>query len=121
LVCLHDKSFEVMVEAAQAVGEVGTDGQAVEALMTLKEDLRWQVRDAALKGIKRLMERRVIAPSPEILSQVAAFVLTATDFSPHFSIKATYRTIQDCCRERTMEEGPLEQPTILPETLARKR
>ena len=120
LVCLHDKSFEVMVEAAQALGEVGTDGQAVEALMTLKEDLRWQVRDAALKGIKRLMERRVIAPSPEILSQVAAFVLTATDFSPHFSIKDTYRTIQDCCRER-MEDGPLEHPTILPETLARKR
>lgn len=118
--CLHDKSFEVMVEAAQAVGEVGTDGRAVEALMALKEDLRWQVRDAALKGIKRLMERRVIAPSQEILAQIATFVLTATDFSPHFSIKETYRTIQDCCGAGSVEKDPLQCPTVLPEPLARK-
>lgn len=120
LACLQDKSFEVKAEAARAVGEVGTDGRAVEALMALKEDLLWQVRDAALRGIKRLMERRVIAPSEELLSQVGTFVLTATDFSPHFSIKATYRTIQDCCREGAVEEGPVQSPALLPDALARK-
>ena len=119
--CLHDKSFEVMVEAAKAVGEVGTDGRAVDSLMALKEDLRWQVRDAALKGIKRLMERRVIAPSQEILGQIATFVLTATDFSPHFSIKETYRTIQVCCGEGAIENDPVKGPTVLPAPLARKR
>lgn len=118
--CLHDKSFEVIVEAAKAMGEVGVDGRALELLMALKEDLRWQVRDAALKGINRLMERRIIAPSPEILAQVATFVLTATDFSPHFSIKETYKNIENCCRNRIAGENQLEHPEILPDTAARK-
>jgi len=118
--CLSDKSFEVVLEAAKALGEVGVNGRALEVLMALKENLLWQVRDAALKGINRLMERRVIAPSPEILAQVATFVLTATDFSPHFSIKETYKNIENCCRERTPGENQPEQPVILPDAAARK-
>lgn len=118
--CLQDKSFEVILEAAKALGEVGVNGEALEVLMTLREDLRWQVRDAALKGIKRLIERRIISPSPEILEQVATFVLTATDFSPHFSIKETYKSIENCCRERTSSDNQLEQPLMLPDAAARK-
>jgi len=119
--CIYDKSFEVTMEAAKAMGELGTDERALELLMGLREDLRWQVRDAALKGIKRLMERRIIAPSSEIRSQLATFVLTATDFRPHFSIKETYRTIENCCQERMLEENPLGDVGKLPESQAWKR
>lgn len=119
--CIRDKSFEVTVEAAKALGEIGSDGRALEVLLELREDLRWQVRDAALKGIKRLIERRVISPSAEIRSQLATFLLTATDFRPHFSIKETFKTIETCCRERTSEETPPGDLRQLSDSQARKR
>lgn len=101
---LEDGSFETAVEAARALGEVGVDGKAFSALLNLRENFYWQVRDAGLYGIKRLLERHVIAPSPDLLSQVSTFVLTSTDFRPHFSIKETYQTIERYCRERLTAE-----------------
>ena len=119
--CIQDRSFEVTMEAAKAMGEIGTNGRALETLMELREDLRWQVRDAALKGIKRLIERGVISPSAEIRSQLATFLLTATDFRPHFSIKETFKTIETCCRERTSEEPPTGDLRQLSDSQTRKR
>ena len=98
--CLDDRCFEVVVEAAKAVGEAGLDGHAAAVLLNLKDSHYWQVRDAALKGIKRLMDRRVIAPSADLLGKTSSFILTSTDFRPYFSIKETYRTIRTCCNER---------------------
>jgi UDP-N-acetylglucosamine--N-acetylmuramyl-(pentapeptide) pyrophosphoryl-undecaprenol N-acetylglucosamine transferase len=97
---LQDESFEVVIQAARALGELGVDGRALDALLGLRDAFRWQVRDAALQGIKRLLERRIICPSPELLTRISHFVLTATDFRPHFSIKESYRGIEDYCRQR---------------------
>lgn len=97
---LQDDSFEVLVEAARAIGELGVDGRALDALMDLCNSFRWQVRDAALQGVKRLLERRIICPSAELLQRISCFVLTATDFRPHFSIKESYRSIEAFCRQR---------------------
>jgi UDP-N-acetylglucosamine--N-acetylmuramyl-(pentapeptide) pyrophosphoryl-undecaprenol N-acetylglucosamine transferase len=118
---LEDPCFEVSVEAAKALGEIGVDHRSLDVLLQLKESHYWQVRDAALKGIKHLLERRVIAPSPELLMQIASFILTATDFRPHFSIKETYQTLQKLCRERESENVVYAAPEILPETALRKR
>jgi UDP-N-acetylglucosamine--N-acetylmuramyl-(pentapeptide) pyrophosphoryl-undecaprenol N-acetylglucosamine transferase len=103
--CLRDKSFEVAAEAAKALGEIGTDQYVLEVLLRLRESHYWQVRNGALVGIRRLVERDVIKPSKALLSQISGFILTATDFQPHFSIKETYQTVQKCCRERLSEDG----------------
>ena len=103
--CLQDNSFEVAAEAAKALGEIGTDQNVLEVLLRLRESHYWQVRNAALVGIKRLVERGVIKPSKALLSQISGFILTATDFQPHFSIKETYKTVQECCLERLSEDG----------------
>jgi UDP-N-acetylglucosamine--N-acetylmuramyl-(pentapeptide) pyrophosphoryl-undecaprenol N-acetylglucosamine transferase len=118
---LNDECFEVVVEAAKALGEVGVDGTAVDVLLGMKEYYYWQVRDAALKGIGRLLERRVVSPSPAALSQINHFILTATDFRPYFSIKETYRSIQRSCHERLTVEVGTENPPILADPAARKR
>lgn len=117
---LDDDSFEVVIDAAKALGELGADGRWLEVLLNLKEHPHWKVRDAALQGIKRLLERRVISPSAEFLTEIASFVLTSTDFRPHFSIKETYRTIESYCRERLTEETLPESSTLLSDSVARK-
>jgi UDP-N-acetylglucosamine--N-acetylmuramyl-(pentapeptide) pyrophosphoryl-undecaprenol N-acetylglucosamine transferase len=95
----QDDCFEVAMEAVKAVGEIGTDGRALEALLELHENFFWQIRDAALIAIRRLLERRVIPPSQEILDRVDRFNLTAPDFRPTFSIREHYGAIRQVCDE----------------------
>ncbi|HOV85135.1 MAG TPA: glycosyltransferase [Syntrophobacteraceae bacterium] len=92
---LNEPCFEVVVQAAEALGEIGTNSRALEILLRLREHHYWQVRDAALKGVKRLLERGTITPSPHLSSELLGFILTATDFRPHFSIKQTYKSVRD--------------------------
>jgi UDP-N-acetylglucosamine--N-acetylmuramyl-(pentapeptide) pyrophosphoryl-undecaprenol N-acetylglucosamine transferase len=99
---LRDPSFEVVVEAAKALGEVGVDGRALDALMGLKHAFHWQVRNAALMGIKRLLDRRVLRPCEEVLRDVNRFLLTAPDFRPTFTIRENYNAIVNLCRRGTM-------------------
>lgn len=94
---LGDPCFEVVIEAAKALGEVGTDSRAAGELLALKESYYWQVRNAALVGLRRLVDRGVMAPSPELLSRMSSFILTSTDFKPHFTIKETFRAVQLRC------------------------
>ena len=101
--CLQDKSFEVAAQAAKALGEIGNDERVMQVLLQLKESHYWQVRNAGLIGIRRLVERDVVQPSEPMLAEVSSFILTATDFKPHFSIKQTYQTVQKCCREKLAE------------------
>lgn len=95
---LEDRCFEVKVEAARALGEVGTDGRALEALLSLGEAFHWQVRNAALMGVRRLMERQVIWPCEELLQRLDQFILTAPDFRPHFVIRENYNAVRQLCR-----------------------
>lgn len=102
---LQDDSFEVVLEAARALGELGSDDHALTLLLGLHNNFHWQVRNAALHGIRRLLERRIISPSPELLHGISRFVLTATDFRPHFTIKETYKGLQDHCRRGVDRDG----------------
>ncbi|MHC1725352.1 MAG: glycosyltransferase [Syntrophobacteraceae bacterium] len=100
---IEDKCFEVVIEAATALGEVGSDTKAAEALLALNESHYWQVRNAALHGIKRMIERGGIDLSPELLARTSSFILTSTDFKPHFQIKETYAAIRDCSSKPNTE------------------
>ncbi len=102
---LQDQSFEVAVNAARALGEIGCDQKVLQVLLRLRESHYWQIRNAALIGIRRLVERGVIKPSESMLADVSSFILTATDFRPHFSIKQTYQTVQKRCRESLSGEA----------------
>jgi len=118
---LDDTCFEVVIEAAKALGEIGVDGRALEVLLHMKESHYWQVRDASLRGLHRLLERHVISPSPEFLSEISRFILTATDFRPHFSIKETYRTIQSSCQKSMAEANVCDEPAVLSDSAIGKR
>lgn len=97
---LKDPSFEVVAQAAVAIGRIGIDNRALEALFALGTHHFWQVREAALRGILSLLERHVICPSPELYRGLQGFILTSTDFTPHFPIKETYKAILALCEER---------------------
>jgi UDP-N-acetylglucosamine--N-acetylmuramyl-(pentapeptide) pyrophosphoryl-undecaprenol N-acetylglucosamine transferase len=90
---LEDECFEVVIEAAKALGEVGTDFAVAKALLSMNESYYWQVRNAALLGLKKMMERGVMEASDELLAKTASFILTSTDFRPHFQIKETYAAV----------------------------
>jgi UDP-N-acetylglucosamine--N-acetylmuramyl-(pentapeptide) pyrophosphoryl-undecaprenol N-acetylglucosamine transferase len=92
---IEDDCFEVVIEAVKALGETGTDREAAESLLSMNESHYWQVRNAALYGLKRMIERGVLEPSEELLSKVSSFMLTSTDFRPHFQIKETYAAIRN--------------------------
>lgn len=111
---LQDPSFEVAVQAARALGEIGSDQSVLQVLLQLRESHYWQVRNAALIGIRRLVERGVVQPSEAMLADVSSFILTATDFRPHFSIKQTYQSVQKRCRE-SLSKGAGEQDTDPPD------
>ncbi len=119
---LRDECFEVAVEAAGAIGEIGVDERALETLLHLREVHYWQVRDAGLRGIHRLLERGIIPPTDALTSEIGSFILTATDFRPHFSIKESYRVVQTSCRDRRKDGKPVcEDVALLTEASARKR
>lgn len=115
---LSDPCFEVVCEAAKAVGEVGKDLRAATALLALKESHYWQVRNAALHGLKRLVDRGVLEPSPDLLANISGFILTSTDFKPHFLIKETYTAIQERCRDA--HESPVHGLPVVTRKISRK-
>jgi UDP-N-acetylglucosamine--N-acetylmuramyl-(pentapeptide) pyrophosphoryl-undecaprenol N-acetylglucosamine transferase len=108
LVLLRDRSFEVVIEAAVALGAVGEDRRAIEALLNLKEHHYWQVRDAALKALTLLVKRDVIHDRRWVVTEVSRFILTMTDFRSHFTIKESYRQLFDLCREMEAKERQIQ-------------
>ncbi len=93
---LEDSCFEVVIEAARALGEIGTEPGAVRSLLSMNQAHYWQVRNAALQGIKRMIERGVLTPSDRLMADLSSFILTSTDFRPHFQIKETYSALRKC-------------------------
>jgi UDP-N-acetylglucosamine--N-acetylmuramyl-(pentapeptide) pyrophosphoryl-undecaprenol N-acetylglucosamine transferase len=105
---LKDRSFEVVIEAAVALGAVARDRQATEALLDLREHHYWQVRDAALRALALLVKRGVIHDRRWMVTEISRFILTMTDFRSHFAIKESYRQLFELCREVEAQEGHVE-------------
>ncbi|HYA42923.1 MAG TPA: glycosyltransferase [Syntrophobacteraceae bacterium] len=103
LECLEDECFEVVIEAAKALGQVGTGSRVLKALLSMNESHYWQVRNAALLGLKQMIERGVVEVSEELLAKASAFILTSTDFRPHFQIQETYAALLGCARENNVK------------------
>jgi UDP-N-acetylglucosamine--N-acetylmuramyl-(pentapeptide) pyrophosphoryl-undecaprenol N-acetylglucosamine transferase len=99
LALLKDRSFEVVKEVALALGHVGSERNVAQRLLALKEHHYWQVREAALRAVARLVRRGVVSDRRWLLTELSHFILTTTDFRPHFGIKETYGDLFELCRE----------------------
>ncbi len=105
---LKDRSFEVVREVVLALGSVGGDREVAKALLGLKEHHYWQVREAALRAVTMLVERRIITDRDWLLKETSRFILTTTDFRSYFDIKETYRKLHALCKgdEKEDESSP---------------
>jgi UDP-N-acetylglucosamine--N-acetylmuramyl-(pentapeptide) pyrophosphoryl-undecaprenol N-acetylglucosamine transferase len=92
---LSDSNIDVSVAAAEALGKIGGESDALPALISLWDTKFWRVRAAALRGILHLVERGVVSKLDALESQLPRFILTSTDFRPHFEIKSAYRRLTE--------------------------
>jgi UDP-N-acetylglucosamine--N-acetylmuramyl-(pentapeptide) pyrophosphoryl-undecaprenol N-acetylglucosamine transferase len=87
---LRDRQFEVAKESVLLIGEIGEEAQ-FSLLADLSEHFFWQVREAALFALKRMIERKVPCDRAGLKRAASMFILTSTDFKPSFAIKENYR------------------------------
>ena len=92
---LEDSNIDVTVAAAEALGQIGEEQDALPALLGMWDTRLWKVRAAVLRGILNLVKRGVVDNPETIEGQAARFILTSTDFRPHFEIKAVYRHLME--------------------------
>ncbi|MBN2241710.1 MAG: glycosyltransferase [Acidobacteria bacterium] len=92
---LKDTNIDVTVAAAEALGKIGGETDALPALLGMWDTRLWKVRSAVLRGILNLVKRGVIENPETIEDGVEKFILTSTDFRPHFEIKAVYRHLME--------------------------
>ncbi|MEJ2111705.1 MAG: glycosyltransferase, partial [Acidobacteriota bacterium] len=92
---LSDPNIDVVLAAAEALGSTGGEKDALPALLGMWDARLWKVRSAVLRGILHLVKRGVIR-NPEVIEEESAkFILTSTDFRPHFELKAVHRHLLD--------------------------
>lgn len=104
ILLLADPSFEVVREAVVALGRIGRSSRVIQALLGLRLNRYWQVRQAALSAITELAGNDRVPDPERLLQEVTGFVVTATDFRPHFSIKTAYSELIATLRSKA-EEG----------------
>ena len=92
---LSDRNIDVVIAAAEALGKIGGEHDTLPALLAMWDSRLWKVRTAVLRGILHLVKRGEIANPEGIEEPAAKFILTSTDFRPHFEIKAVYRHLME--------------------------
>jgi UDP-N-acetylglucosamine--N-acetylmuramyl-(pentapeptide) pyrophosphoryl-undecaprenol N-acetylglucosamine transferase len=97
---LTDPIIDVKVAAAEALGKLGGEHDALPALLGLWDSRSWKLRAAVLQGILTLVERGTITNFEILEEQVPRFILTSTDFTPQFEIKSVYRQLMESVSRR---------------------
>ena len=92
-VCLDESNLDVSTAAAEALGKLGGEHDALEALLSLCDTKYWRLRAAALNGILHLVKRGCVSDLETAETRLSRFILTSTDFKPHFEIKFAYQTL----------------------------
>lgn len=90
---LADRNLEAAAAAAEALGALGTEADALPALLSLADYRFWKVRAAALRGVLTLVERGEVRDRAKLKGALPAFLLTSTDFRPQFEMKLSYRRV----------------------------
>ena len=92
---LSDSNIDVSTAAAEALGYIGGENDALPALLGLWDSRLWRMRASVLRGILHLVERGQIQNLEMLETQVPRFILTSTDFRPHFEIKFAYTRLME--------------------------
>jgi UDP-N-acetylglucosamine--N-acetylmuramyl-(pentapeptide) pyrophosphoryl-undecaprenol N-acetylglucosamine transferase len=92
---LGDPNIDVSAAAAEALGKLGGEQDALPALLQLWDSRLWKVRAAALHGLMHLVDRGKVSNLNILEEQAPRFILTSTDFKPHFEIKFGYRRLME--------------------------
>jgi hypothetical protein len=90
---LSDRNLEAAAAAAEALGAIGGEADALPALLRLSDYRFWKVRAAALRGVLTLVERGEARDRKRLEEALPAFLLTSTDFRPQFEMKLSYRRV----------------------------
>jgi UDP-N-acetylglucosamine--N-acetylmuramyl-(pentapeptide) pyrophosphoryl-undecaprenol N-acetylglucosamine transferase len=90
---LSDRNLEAAAAAAEALGAIGGEADALPALLRLSDYRFWKVRAAALRGVLTLVERGEARDRTKLEEALPAFLLTSTDFRPQFEMKLSYRRV----------------------------
>jgi UDP-N-acetylglucosamine--N-acetylmuramyl-(pentapeptide) pyrophosphoryl-undecaprenol N-acetylglucosamine transferase len=90
---LDESNLDVCTAAAEAMGRLGGEDDALPALLGLCDTKYWRLRAAALRGVLHLVKRGRVTDLKMVEARTARFVLTSTDFKPEFEIKTTYREL----------------------------
>jgi UDP-N-acetylglucosamine--N-acetylmuramyl-(pentapeptide) pyrophosphoryl-undecaprenol N-acetylglucosamine transferase len=93
LVLLSDRIIDVSIAAAEALGKIGGESDALPALMGMWDTRYWKIRAAVLHGILHLVERGKAPDLDMVENQAQRFILTSTDFKPQFEIKSAYQQL----------------------------
>ena len=101
---LSDRNLEAAAAAAEALGALGGEKDALPALLALAEYRFWKVRAAGLRGILALVERGAVRDPGRLKEALPAFLLTSTDFRPQFEMKLSYRRVVEALSRG--KEGP---------------
>jgi UDP-N-acetylglucosamine--N-acetylmuramyl-(pentapeptide) pyrophosphoryl-undecaprenol N-acetylglucosamine transferase len=92
---LSDSNIDVSTAAAEALGYIGGENNALPALLGLWDSRLWRMRSSVLRGILHMVERGQIQNLGMLEEQVPRFILTSTDFRPHFEIKFAYTRLME--------------------------
>jgi UDP-N-acetylglucosamine--N-acetylmuramyl-(pentapeptide) pyrophosphoryl-undecaprenol N-acetylglucosamine transferase len=92
---LSDHTIDVSVAAAEALGILGGESDALPALLGMWDTRYWKMRAAVLRGIIHLIERGKASDLDRVATQAQRFILTSTDFKPQFEIKSIYQQLME--------------------------
>jgi len=102
---LRDRWLEVAAAAAETLGQIGHESDALPVLVALQNHRYWLVRSAALRGLRFLVERGRAGDLAELERQIRGYVLTATDFRPEFMIKTAYARVLEAIATRREQDS----------------
>lgn len=98
--CLQDRSFEVVMEATLALGQVGGAGVTAPVL-GLYTHRNWRVREAALQTTHDLIERGVLCDADAVERALNNLLIPCPSFKPNFPLRGALRDLaQDLTRLR---------------------
>jgi UDP-N-acetylglucosamine--N-acetylmuramyl-(pentapeptide) pyrophosphoryl-undecaprenol N-acetylglucosamine transferase len=103
---MDESNLDVGAAAAEALGRLGGESDALPALLDLCDAKYWRLRAAALKGIFHLVDRGCVKDLKMVKTRLQQFILTSTDFKPHFEIKHVYQELMEALSGRKENNLP---------------
>jgi UDP-N-acetylglucosamine--N-acetylmuramyl-(pentapeptide) pyrophosphoryl-undecaprenol N-acetylglucosamine transferase len=101
--CTYDRSFEVAIEAAGALGRVAHEPDSADRLHGLLMHDNWKIREAALGGIEQVVDRMPdLVDTKRLIGDLDEMAITSTGFVPTFELKGAINRLSRRVRGETV-------------------